>query len=280
MLNYDNKRKTIHFCSALLFFISHITFQSIGFASSVEETAQKYRDIGYEEQRKGNLNEALTYFTKAIGLGFENPVIFNDMGVLYEQLGILKRAEGYYKKAIAYDADYLPPYMNIAYIYKKQGDTEQSINYFLERIQRSSFDDPWAQRAKKEIISMRPEYRDWLLLLEAKHLDNVLAMEAHELFIDQLSRSDEHYKLGITYLESGIVFKAIREFNTALELTPNNPKVLKAKKMALLSMSAEQLKASSERAIRMLEEGDSLSAKGEIQKMLSSIPDEATLNSK
>src|SRR3989338_9111911 len=105
--------------TALLLFISCITFHTYVFADIQEQAAEEYRVLGYAEQQKGNLSEALSYYTKAIELGLNNAVVLNDMGVLYEDINLNARAQEYYLKAIQSDRHYLPPYFNLAYLYQR-----------------------------------------------------------------------------------------------------------------------------------------------------------------
>ena len=114
----------------LLLFISCITFHTNVSAGIMEQTAEDYRALGYAEQQKGNINEALAYYTKAATLGVENPALFNDMGVLYEGIDLNSRAKQYYLKAIQSDANYLPAYINLAYLYQRLGRKEKAALYF------------------------------------------------------------------------------------------------------------------------------------------------------
>src|SRR3989338_7492967 len=116
-------KKILRSSSAFLFFISSITFHTFVSAGILEDTAEKYRASGYEQQQKGNLNEALANYTKATSMGIENQVIYNDMGVLYENIDMTSRAEHYYLSAIKLDSGYLPAYNNLAYFYQKHGKT-------------------------------------------------------------------------------------------------------------------------------------------------------------
>ena len=78
-------------------------------------------------RKKGNLYDALSYYTKAIELGLESPVVYNDMGVLYEQVNLRTKAEQFYLKAMALDDKYLPTYSNLAYYYQADGDQERAF---------------------------------------------------------------------------------------------------------------------------------------------------------
>src|SRR5262245_31496402 len=98
----------------LLSFISIITFHTDTLAVSKKQLYNQYREQGIAEQQKGNLNEALTHFSKAVSLGSDDPALYNDMGVIYEQMGLLGTAEKYYGMALRKDRSYLPTYSNMA----------------------------------------------------------------------------------------------------------------------------------------------------------------------
>ena len=59
----------------------------------------------------------------------ENAVLLNDMGVLYEEIDFYNRAENHYLKAIQLDNKYLPPYINLAYLYQRLGRAEKAAQY-------------------------------------------------------------------------------------------------------------------------------------------------------
>jgi len=81
--------RTFRCIAALLFFFSCIAFQHIVSAEDIKgQTAEEYRALGYAAQQKGNLNEALSFYTKVITLGLKSAVLLNDMGVLYEEIRI------------------------------------------------------------------------------------------------------------------------------------------------------------------------------------------------
>ena len=71
MLNaFARLLRTLQSSSALLIFLSSITFHTHASADIQSETAENYRALGYAEQQKGNLNEAnLLYKSHGVGAG-------------------------------------------------------------------------------------------------------------------------------------------------------------------------------------------------------------------
>jgi len=274
-------RKTGRAFFTLLIFISFITFQNIVSAGEgALKIALEYRDKGYAEHQKGNLNEALTYYSKALSLGLETPVLLNDLGILYEEIGITGRAESYYLRAIQIDESYLPSYLNLAYLYLQSGSPDKAKKYFLLRFEKGQADDLWAKKALEELLRIDPSYKIKAVQLEAKKLNEEVVQQARKEFYERIRKANEHFLQGQALANRGEYLTAIQEFDRALTLTPQNPKVLKARKKAVLELTKKNVKERSEQAIKMLEEGDSNSAKYEIQKMLTTIPNESVLNSR
>lgn len=278
MLDSDKStQKILHTSIALLVFISCITFHAIVSADIQDQAAEQYRTQGYEEQQKGNLNEALGYYTKAVELGLENTVLFNDMGVLYEEVDLNAKAEHYYLKAIASDKHYLPPYINLAYLYQRLGRKKRAAKYFKLRYELGDPNDPWAQKSKEELIKIRPEYRRWAQSLEADSLNKQLAAKFRAEFYQRVQRSQEYYKRGKKLFEDDKYKEAMKEYNLALRLTPENPKIKDARNKVVLELAKESVREQSKQAIERLETGDTVSARHEIQKILTTIPSEPIL---
>jgi len=265
--------------TTLLLFFSCVTFHNNVSADGMEQTAENYRALGYEEQQKGNINEALAYYTKAATLGANNPVLFNDMGVLYEGIDLNTRAEQYYLKAIQSDAQYLPAYINLAYLYQRLGRREKAARYFKKRYELGDRTDPWAQKAKEELLKLKPEYLGWVKSLEAESLNKHLVAKSRDEFYQRVKRSLEHYEKGEKYFEQRKYEEAMKEYDLALNFTPKNPKVINARKKVILEIAKESVRENSEQAIRRLETGDTVSARHDIQKILTMIPEEPVIPS-
>jgi tetratricopeptide (TPR) repeat protein len=236
--------------------------------------AEEHRNLGLIEQKKGNLVQALSFYVKAYELGLESPVILNDIAIIYDGMGLKSKAEEFYKQAISTDDDYLPPYMNLAYLYLNYGQDELAFQFFKKRFERSVRNDPWGQKAKEEMLKIRPEMITWVVTQEAKALDQELIMKAHEEFAGKLERSSSHFQQGKKYETDGQFAQAFLEYEKALELTPGNPKVLEAKRQLKIQRAKEEFEKRSAHVARMLEAGHTHSAKDEIRNMLATIPNE------
>ena len=255
-------------------FIFLVAFQSTVFADPKQNIIEEYRARGYAEQQEGNLYDALSYYTKAISLGLKSAVVFNDLGVLYEQVSMPGRAEQYYLQAIQTDEKYLPPYMNLGYLYLDLGDKQLAAEYFKERHERAPRGDPWRGKAKEEFLRIRPESRDEFIDSEARQMNDQIAAQVYQDFHERVKQSQEYCRKGDKLLQQKKYREAIAAFDQALERTPENPKALKARQVARLWLNKENIQQRSANAIKMLELGDSRSAEREIQKMLAITPDE------
>ncbi|VAX35318.1 hypothetical protein MNBD_UNCLBAC01-600 [hydrothermal vent metagenome] len=278
MLTHKNIcKKDNYFARVLLFVISFSLYHSIVFADIKNKTAEEYRLKGYAEQQKGNFYEALSFYTKASALGLDDPVVLNDMGVLYEKVGMRARAEGYYKKAISVDEQYLPAYTNLAYLYKDEGDSEKAFRYFQYRYENGEDGDPWLDKIKAELLNIQPEYQQHIILAEVKLLSEQVVSQAHDEFFRRVQQAQEYYKQGKNYLTERQYRQAIVEFDKALNLTPQNPKVIEARNKAFIELTKKNIQEHANQAIVQLESGDSASARREVQKMLTTIPNRQIL---
>jgi len=265
-----------NFDEALKYFRKAVSISSDHrISDELKSLAEQFRSNAYQNQQKGNFKGALELYAKALEVNPNSAVILNDLGVLYEQLGIFDRSESYYLDALKAEADYLPPYMNLAYLYWGQGNIAQAVDYFEERYHRGHANDPWTQKAKKELFKIDPNYQKRVIDQELGRLHEELVEKAQEEFYQQIIRADGHHQKGMDYFNQEDYRNAIKEFNRALKLTPNNPKVIRAKENAFIKKLSVKIQGKSDEAIKMLNSGEKESAKEEFRKILSIISDES-----
>ncbi len=263
--------------SALLL-ISLLTFQTRIFANNREFSAQDYRAQGYDEQKKGNLDKALAFYSEALSLGLESEVLYNDIGVVYEQQGDWQKARIYYLKAIRYNPDYLPPYTNLAYLYQTLGDIQNAEHYFQERYWRAKDGDPWKEAVREELVKINPRFKKKLLQEKVEDFTEELVRQAREEFSLQIQRSENHYQKGSQYLQEKKYKEALQEFDRALLLTPDNPKMMKAKQQVLFSQKIDMVKEKVYVAVKHLDAGDVQSANDMFQEILTLLPEQPVQN--
>lgn len=113
--------------------------------------AREYRLKGLDQQRKGDLTGAMSWYQKATELDPEYVVAFNDLGVIYEMQGFIDRAKECYSRAITLDPYYASPYTNLAYLYEGLRDLDKAVYYWRKRAALGSPDDPWTLQAKRRL---------------------------------------------------------------------------------------------------------------------------------
>ncbi|MCD4782130.1 MAG: tetratricopeptide repeat protein [Candidatus Omnitrophica bacterium] len=255
---------------AFLFVLSFVTFQNNSSADvqTKELTAEDYRIQAFAEQQKGQYLEALTLYTKAEDLGLRNALLFNDLGILYEHIGLTNKAEHYYLKATHIDASYLPAYTNLGYFYKKIGNKEKALRYFLLRYELSDSGDIWADKVKAEIITIDARYKEKFYLKELKEFEQELEERSRERFEERIKHSHDLFQKGQELYAQKQYEQAIAVYNQALKITPENPKVIRAMAQVHADKETMAVELIKKNALELLEAGDYLSARNEIQKIL------------
>jgi len=249
-----------------------LSIHTPSFSDIFEETSEDYRLKGFEEQQKGNLDQALTYYLKAVTLGDGSAKIYNDIGVTYEHLGIDQRAEEFYMKAIRTDPNYLPPYTNLAFLYQKHDQKDRAILFFRERYQLAQKDDPWRARVVQELLRLDPSFREEFLQTVLEEANAELARRRQEDLQLQMMRANNHYQRGLAFLQEKRHEEALNEFEQALILTPNNPKLVQGRERALYAKRIEMIRLRFEDAMDEMETGHLESAKSIFQDILTIIP--------
>lgn len=263
----------------LIIFLGSISIPSIVLAQSdlKEKTAQAYRHSGYEAQKKGDLDTALTMYIKAAELGQQSASIFNDIGVIYEQIGVDEKAEDNYLRALKSDNQYLPVYTNLAYLYQKRGQDQKAAEYFKKRIVLGNPNDPWTIQAKEELSLLSrklPHIHRWLIQQEASEFNRQLTQQARQDFYRQVLSADNYYQEAMALEKEGKLDQALEQYNRALTLTPASPKIMEARNKLILKITQRDLKQHSDMAMKLLESGDTVSAGVEFQRALTIIPKE------
>jgi tetratricopeptide (TPR) repeat protein len=268
--------------SALVFFYKALSLDPANMAVKAEiiSIAEDYREKGFEFQQKKLYPQALNAYSQALELRPDNPIVFNDLGVLYEEMGMMEKAEELYLRSISLDSDYLSPYMNLAYLYKSAGKPELAKIYFKERYQRGGPNDPWREKAQKELFDIDPEYQGQIVQAEMEKTKIRLEEVQRADFNLQVVRANNHYDVGLNYMNEKNYEEALKEFDRALAITPSNPKVARAKEQVAIERLKDEVNQRSERAIELLNSGQIDSARQEFRRILTVIPNESVNESR
>lgn len=266
--------------TTLVIFISLFIFNPQSFANGLQPQADYYRGKGLEEQKKGHYGSALNFYTKAVDAnGSESPVLYNDIGVVYEELGKPEQAEQYYLRIIKVDPSYLPAYSNLAYLYLDLGYSGKAEEYFQKRLKLGPDNDPWKERIRQELYRLNPDLKKQAMRAEleaaAKKIQEEAEAKARADFALAVERSDKHYARSEKLLQEKNYSAAMAELDKALVVTPDNPKILKAKQRVEYEERMDEVKKRIGQAEKELETGDVDSAKKEFHRILATIPNES-----
>ncbi len=136
---------------ACLLFFPH---PRVATAAHLRDEAVSYRQEGYERQRRGDLDGAISAYQKAIDVDPAYAAPFNDLGVIYEQQGQFDAAEQAYEEAIKIDPEYAAAHSNLALLSERLGHKEKAIVHWLKRYQMGEPRDPWTAHAEQRLIAL------------------------------------------------------------------------------------------------------------------------------
>lgn len=116
----------------IIFLMVFILYPSVcGFTGELNEgQAVEYFKEALSAQKAGDIDYALTLYTKAIYLKPDFAKAHNNLGTLYAYKGDYTKAEEEYKRAITIDSDYTIALRNLALLYLEMGDQEKFHEYW------------------------------------------------------------------------------------------------------------------------------------------------------
>lgn len=223
------KTKHLFYITQLLVINLCIVIASPAFCESLlRENALEYRQRGYQAQKAGMPQEALSFYQKALQIDPASCVVCNDLGVVFETLGQIENAEEAYLRAVAIEPNYGKAYYNLALLYEGRGNLQKAAEYWLKLASLSAQEESMSRKAQDRLYELGeifPEIREKYLRAEAAHLDK----EAAE-FKDKLASDNK--ALAQFYIEkAGILVKkrnypqALHMYLNAKHLDPQNDQI-------------------------------------------------------
>lgn len=196
------------------------------------EEAVAYRKEARKLQAAGKLQDALTYYKKALEFDPYHVETVNDIGVIYEGLGDNVTAVEMYKKALEMNPGYLAAYTNLAFLYEAEGDTQNATYYWQKRYQLGTPGDYWRETARKHLMKLGtyPEVQREMIDKEVAALSREFAEKRIQRQEQAIEDARAHLDLGSRLYAKKDYKGALQEFKTALSLNPADDQ-LKAKIM-------------------------------------------------
>jgi len=270
----------------LFLFVVLFSFSSqmIVRAETISENLETYRMQGLEAQKKGSLDEAIAYYTKALSLDPNRPDLYNDLGVVYEAKGSAYEARRYYFEAINLDKKYLPAYSNLAYLCQRQGNLSKAAEFFRKRIELGDPGDPWTKDAVEQLRILAqtfPQEKRWLEAYEAnllehraKVLETKLKEQQDQILADRLLKAEKYIEQARVYADQEMYEQALAEYDRALAENPESPRIAEYRRRTFLKLKRSEITKLVNTALEKFDAGDNNSSKEDFRQILSIIPDE------
>lgn len=257
--------------------VSIVAFQEVSFAHLFSNVAQDFHRQGYQEQLKGNYKAAMNFYYRAASAEPTNSSYHNDLGLVYEHMDMLDNAEQSYLAAIKANPQYLPPYANLGYFYKKKQNLAKAVHFFQKRIELGDPRDPWTKKAAEEfskLCNSSPYLKERFMKAETKRLDRQASRRAQRQFEEQVRLAKAEYRRGLQLLKKKKPQEALRAFDSSLAFAPGNPRVIKARKEAARQSRHVQVAQRVDKAMQMIDEGNERAAKQQFNQILAIIPNQ------
>ncbi|RLD51189.1 MAG: hypothetical protein DRI94_06690 [Bacteroidetes bacterium] len=179
----------------------------------MNETAEKYNQLGKEKIKSGNYDKALEYFSKAISVKNDYVNAYCNRGNCYSDLGEKEKAIKDYNKAIAINPDFVPAYYNRGTYYFNKGDADNAIKDFTKVINLKAENNflvlSYIERAKS--------------FYGKKMFENVFSDLESALEIDS-DNAKIYGMIGALKGNLGLYEEALSAFSKAVDLEPENIK--------------------------------------------------------
>jgi tetratricopeptide (TPR) repeat protein len=167
-----------------------------------------FRLLGESYGQKGDYDQAIATYKKAIEINPEYDQVYYNMGIAYDEKGDFDQAIAAYKNAIKINPEFNQAYNNMGSAYDEKGDYDQAIATY------------------KNAIKINPEfdqaYNNMGSAYDGKG-DYDQAIAAYKKAIEINPELDQaYYNMGIAYGNKGDYDQAIAAYKKAIEINPED----------------------------------------------------------
>ena len=96
--------------------------------------SEAHNNLGYAYQGLGKTQEAINCYQKAIQINPNLSEVHNNLGYAYQELGKTQEAMNCYQKAIQINSDYVEAHNNLGHLYRELGKTQEAMNCYQKAI--------------------------------------------------------------------------------------------------------------------------------------------------
>ncbi len=217
-----------------------------GPSAKERKTAEIHSDLGLEALQKGQAQDALREFDKALAADPDMPEAHLGRGLVLEYaFNRLKEAEAEYRKALAARPNYPEAQNNLGQLLARTGRPEESLQLFDDALSNAFYREPWVARCNKgqalhrmgrtdeglaemrSCLTIAPRYcgghRELgrILLADGKVKEGLDELGAYVRHCDQVV--DAHHQLGLGRMKAGDLAGAKASFERCVELAKGGP---------------------------------------------------------
>jgi protein O-mannosyl-transferase len=210
-------RATAPCCAALLILLSFLTWQQSKMYANVEtlwrttidrnpECWMAFNNLGSVLTQKGNSDEAIQCFKRALQIRSDDYEAHNNLGLELDRKGLIKDALGHIHEALRIKPGYAAAHNNLGIILQKRGDLDEAISNY-----------------QKALVS-RPSLPDARFNLGMAYLQKglpAMALPQFEWVIrNNPGDAEAECKLGLALQQQGKPQESLYHFRKALEIKP------------------------------------------------------------
>ncbi len=113
----------------------YFDIELIEFEQTPSAAADEFYKKGIQQQDKGQIDEAMSYYQKAIGQNPNHAGAYYNLGVAFQGKGLNDQAILYYEIAIGINKDFTDAHHNLGVAYKEKGDFDEALICFQRVLQ-------------------------------------------------------------------------------------------------------------------------------------------------
>jgi len=166
-----------------------------------------YSNLGSFLSARGNANEAISDFQKALEIWPNQSRDHNNLGKALVQKGRLAEAMDHFQTALQISPDDPDTESNIAAAFLQQGDADEAISHLRRVVEK------WPQHAQARMNLGNA-------LLQNHETDAAIA-EYEKTFALPFDHAESHYSIGNALRQKGDIEEAIVHYRKAIELRPD-----------------------------------------------------------
>lgn len=197
-------------------------------AHLLKEEAVEFHTEGHSAQESGRLNEALSFYQKAVAIDPASAHLYNDLGSVYETWGEFEIARDAYLRAMSIEPESIEAYPRLALLSEKDGNFPQASHYWLKFIELGNENNPAVREAKNrvyEIGRVIPEVMDRYIEVEASSLKKEISSFKQGGLSDEKSRLHRKLNKGNVFYRDKDYLNALKMYIEAKELDPQDNQV-------------------------------------------------------